>query len=200
MVVAIAASTGGPEALERLLLRVPAPCSAAIIVVQHGPAWMMHTLCRRLGRVTRHTVQLATPHITPSAGNVYIAPGEHHLVVDREGRMQLNDDPPENGVRPAADPLFRSLATYYGAQCIAVILTGLGRDGALGAKNIKAANGHVIAQDPATATAPFMPEAVVALGLVPRALTLNTIPGELQLEIRSRKHLSPDNSMFKKHH
>lgn len=187
VVVAIASSTGGPEALEVVLKGLNHPCAAAIVVVQHGPAWMMNTLCKRLSRATGQEVQVACHGARLMPGVVYIAPGGRHLVVDTERRFQFTDAPPENDVRPAADPLFRSLARSFGRHCVAVVLTGLGRDGALGAERVKAAGGHVIAQDPATATARYMPEAVVALKLVDRAYSLSAIAAELNRQIKNRK-------------
>jgi two-component system chemotaxis response regulator CheB len=171
--VALAASTGGPEALSTLLRVLPADCRAAFLVVQHGPPWMLETFAERLRREGPFPVELASEGVALAPGRVYLAPGGRHLCVEgRPPRLALRDEPPENFLRPAADPLFRTAADAFGPRCLAVVLTGMGRDGALGAARVLAAGGGVLAQDPESAVAPSMPQTLVAAGIPDAVLPL----------------------------
>ncbi|MGA2297510.1 MAG: chemotaxis protein CheB [FCB group bacterium] len=160
--VVVAASTGGPPALITLLRDIKEIRGAAFFIVQHGPPWMLETFAKRLQSETRHNVLLAKNGIIPEAGKIYVAPGEKHLTLDAESfKMKLDENPKENFVRPSADPLFRSAAEAFGEYCIAVVLTGLGRDGILGCKQIVSADGTVYIQDPESAVAPSMPKSII---------------------------------------
>jgi len=117
------------------------------------------------------------------ARTVHIAPGDRHLVVTPELRVELSDDPPVNFVRPAADPLFRSVAHAFGRYAIGVVLTGMGRDGSRGAAAIASAGGVVIAQDPRSALARTMPATVVELGVARTIAPLPELATALASEI-----------------
>src|SRR4051794_8366707 len=136
-VVAIAVSTGGPKALQELVPRLPANLPVPVVLVQHMPPVFTGLLAERLDRESPVHVVEAEHGMPVRAGTVYIAPGGRHMVVAkaRDGVVvNLNDAPPENSCRPAADPLFRSVVSTYGAHALGVVLTGMGSDGCKGAQ------------------------------------------------------------------
>lgn len=164
--VCVAASTGGPSALLSLFHDLSKLEQAAIFVVLHGPAWMMDSFAQRLERESNHKVLVGSHGMKVVPGYVYLAPGDEHMIVNKQSMcIELNKNPKENFVRPAADPLFRSVATTFGKHSLGVVLTGLGCDGAKGASVIAQAGGTVLVQDPASATAPSMPQSVIATGI-----------------------------------
>lgn len=178
--VCIATSTGGPETLATVLKQLPVTPTAAFLLVVHGPAWMLETLAGRLRPLLAMPVKLAVHGETLIPGTIYLAPGERHLLVQPGSlALSLSDTPPENYVRPAADPLFRSAAQAFGRHCIGVVLTGLGRDGTLGALHVAAAGGVVIAQDPAGAVAGSMPQTVIDSGAVTTVVPLERMAATL---------------------
>lgn len=161
--IVIAISTGGPTALEEVLSALSAPLPVPILIVQHMPAMFTRLLAQRLDRLTPATVTEATHGQLVAAGEVLIAPGDQHMEVARNGagvRIELGTGPKENFCRPSADVLFRSAARVYGSGTLAVVMTGMGQDGARGARDVLAAGGSLIAQAPETATIPTMPAAV----------------------------------------
>ena len=174
--VAIAASTGGPPTLQQIFERLPQTDKAAYLIVLHGPPWMLKTFSERLNEKTDFTVHHAEEGMEITPGEVYLAPGQKHMVVNESYRIELNDDPPENFIKPSADPLFRSVAATFGKQSIALILTGMGSDGTAGAGFISVAKGTVIAQDPKTAVLPSMPQSVINLNLAEKIIPLENIP------------------------
>lgn len=162
--VGIASSTGGPQTLIQFFGDLPRIDSAAFFIVQHGPAWMLASFAERLRGVAAMDVRLGTDGMAVEPGVIYLAPGEHHMIIDPQSfELRLIDDPPENFCKPAADPLFRSIATAYGRSSFSIVLSGMGRDGTIGSGYIRAAGGTVIAQDPATAILPSMPQSVADL-------------------------------------
>jgi two-component system chemotaxis response regulator CheB len=163
-VVGIGASAGGIDALTRLVGRLPADLPAAVCVVLHVPATGRGMLAAILARRTALEVDVATEGEPVHAGRIYVAPSDRHLTV-RDGRLRLDRGPKEHGVRPAVDPLLRSLAAAYGARAVAVVLSGALHDGSSGALAVRDAGGAVLVQDPEDATVPSMPEsALSALG------------------------------------
>lgn len=163
--VGICTSTGGPPTLIEIFKNVDENTKAAFFVVQHGPPWMLETFSQRLQREAKLKVVLASNGMQSEPGNIYIAPGDKHMRVEKETmKIVLDDGPKENFVRPAADPLFRSMADAFGKFSIGVVLTGLGRDGAQGVAQIGSAKGTVIIQDPETAVAPSMPRTAINTG------------------------------------
>jgi two-component system, chemotaxis family, protein-glutamate methylesterase/glutaminase len=169
-VVGIGASAGGVDALLALIRRLPADLDAALCIVLHVPATGRSVLAPILARRTDLTVEVAADGAALKAGRVYVAPPDRHLTV-AAGRVRLTQGPKENGVRPAADPLLRSLAAAYGERAVAVVLSGALRDGSSGALAVSRAGGAVIVQDPEEATVPSMPEsALAAVGEAARVL------------------------------
>ena len=176
--VVIGASTGGPRALSDML---PALCGAIdlpILIVQHMPAGFTKTLADSLSRRTGKTVVEAAEAMPLEPSAVYVAPGGKHLLMRGSGTSivtALNEQPPENGCRPSADVLFRSAASVLGGEAVAVILTGMGRDGTVGLGAVRRAGGHVIAQDEASSVVWGMPGSAVEAGVVDEVHPLDRI-------------------------
>ncbi len=181
-VLAIGSSTGGPDALASVLPALPADLSVPVVVVQHMPALFTRLLAQRLDTHCRLRVQEATEgaHLVP--GEVLIAPGGQHLALRRQGAsvvVHLNEDPPENFCRPSVDVMFRAVSSIYGDRVLAVVLTGMGRDGERGARVIREAGGEIVAQDEATSVVWGMPGAVTMSGQADKVLPLPRIGPEL---------------------
>jgi two-component system, chemotaxis family, protein-glutamate methylesterase/glutaminase len=163
-VVVVASSTGGPRALAAIMPHLPPTLDAAILIVQHMPAGFTRSLARRLDAVCQLPVCEAEDGQMVVHGRVYVAPGGRHMAVTRRAAgvaIALEDSPPLWGVRPAADVLFPSAAHVFGASTIAVVLTGMGRDGAEGARLVRATGGRTILQDRESATIYGMPHAAL---------------------------------------
>jgi two-component system chemotaxis response regulator CheB len=159
-VVALGASAGGVEALTRVVRELPPAFVAPILVVVHIPA----TAVSRLPAILTRAGPLPAGHAqhgqVPEPGRIYVAPPDRHLVVD-EGRLVLLEGPHENGVRPAIDPLFRSVASWYRHRTIGAVLSGTLDDGTAGLAAIRAKGGVTAAQDPSEAIAPGMPTSAI---------------------------------------
>lgn len=174
--VFIATSTGGPPTLIELFKQIDPNVNAAFYVVQHGPAWMLETFSQRLQRESKFKVNLVSDGMDSDIKNVYIAPGDKHIRINKVNYRVVTDyGPKENFVRPAADPLFRSAAEAFGKHSIAVVLTGLGRDGTQGAGEMASVKAKIIVQDPETAVAPSMPNTVIASGINCETVPLDNI-------------------------
>jgi len=183
-VVAIAASTGGPTALRHILSELTAPFPVPVLVVQHIALGFGQGLAEWLGEATALQVKVAVDHEPLAAGTVYIAPDQLHLGVSADGRVALSDTAPVNGAKPSATHLFSSVADAYGSGALAVILTGMGRDGASGLHKVKAAGGLVLAQDEHSSVVFGMPGAAVADGVVDVILPLDQIAVLIGREVR----------------
>jgi len=190
-IVAIGTSTGGPNALAEVLPRIPADFPVPIVVVQHMPPIFTRLLAERLASKSAFPVEEGSSGITLSPGHAWIAPGNFHMKVIRTGlyaRLNLNQDAPENSCRPAVDVLFRSVAKAYGANVLAVVMTGMGSDGVRGAQDIREAGGNVIIQDEPSSVIWGMPGLVHASGLDDACYPLNQLAGEITRRVlRSRE-------------
>jgi two-component system chemotaxis response regulator CheB len=178
-VLVIGSSTGGPEALAKVLSQLPATLPVPILIVQHMPPVFTRQFAQRLDRLSPLRVMEAADGSPLVPGTAHLAPGAHHLVVRATPRglhTGLNQGPPENFCRPAVDPLFRSAVTAYDGAVLAVVLTGMGSDGRTGAGQIREAGGTVIAQDQATSVVWGMPGAIAQAGLADEILALDRIP------------------------
>jgi len=177
-ILAIGSSTGGPSALNTLLGALPAYFPLPIVLTQHMPAHFLVSLAERLERETPLSAVVAEEGMPLAPGRIHIAPGGRHLeiVSGAAGLVcRLSDAPSEHHCKPAVDPMFRSLARLPGLRVLAVVLTGMGADGAEGALAINKAGGCVIAQDEATSVVWGMPGATVQLGAAHEVLSLNAI-------------------------
>lgn len=187
-VVAIGTSTGGPNALAELFAVLPPRLPVPLLIVQHMPPMFTRMLAERLTKNSPIPTAEAQSGLELEPGRAWIAPGDYHLVVVRDGavpRLHVQQDPPENACRPAVDPLLRSVAQVYGPHCLAVILTGMGQDGLRGCQAVRAAGGQVLAQDEATSVVWGMPGAVARAGIADRVLPLPMLPHEI---VRRVKH------------
>ncbi len=177
--VAIGASTGGPDALSKVLTSLPADFPVPIFIVQHMPPLFTRLFASRLDSSSQLTVKEARDGDVPAAGAVYIAPGDFHLSLRRDAagraRMVVSQEGPENWVRPAVDVLFRSVAEVYGEKILAVVLTGMGQDGMKGSEPIIAGGGQVVVQDEETSVVWGMPGSVAQAGLAQHILALGDI-------------------------
>jgi len=185
-VVAIGASTGGPQALKAVLSCLPSDFPLPVLVVQHiakGFTEGMVDWLRLECAVPMRVVEEETPL---RAQGVYVAPAGQHLAV-KGGSLILTDDPPVSGHRPSATVLFRSLARSYGTAVLGVLLTGMGDDGAAGLGEIKRAGGSTLAQDESTSVVFGMPAVAISMGVVDHVLPLPLIGNMVvDLERRSR--------------
>ncbi len=178
--VGVASSTGGPQTLLKVFADIAYSERSVFFLVQHGPVWMLTSFVERLQNVTPMKVQLGVDRMKYHPGNIYLAPGDLHMIVDPVNEeLRLIDDPPENYCKPAADPLFRSIASAFGTSSMSIVLSGMGRDGTIGSGYIKAAGGTVIAQDPATAILPSMPQSVTELMIASKIIPLENLGAEV---------------------
>jgi two-component system chemotaxis response regulator CheB len=193
-VAVIGVSTGGPNALAELFRSLPAGLPVPLLIVQHMPPMFTRLLAERLSVTSKVRVEEATSGAVLEAGRAWIAPGDFHMTIARDGtkvRIQLNQNPPENSCRPAADPLFRSAARVYGSGCLAVVLTGMGQDGLRGCEDIRSVGGQVIVQDEATSVVWGMPGFVARSGLANKVLPLAMIGGEIVRRVAVSRGVAP---------
>ncbi|GGN79127.1 chemotaxis response regulator protein-glutamate methylesterase [Actinoplanes lobatus] len=186
-ILAIGSSTGGPDALTKVLLGLPTDLPVPIVITQHMPPVFTKMFAERLDRSTPLRVLEAGEGMELAAGTVYIAPGDRHLVFERRGTAtvtRLSGAPPENSCRPAVDVMFRSVAALYGGLAYAAVLTGMGQDGRSGAKVLRDSGAEVLAQDEASSVVWGMPGAVVGAGLADEILPLDRIASALLNRVR----------------
>lgn len=181
-IVAIGASTGGPNALEAILQDFPANFPVLIVIVQHMPPVFTKRLADRLSSKCKIRVEEAVTGSIVEPGVAWIAPGDYHLVLEKQGfgaRIRTNQEARENSCRPAVDVLFRSTAKIYGAGVLAVVLTGMGQDGLHGCQNIREAGGKIIVQDELSSVVWGMPGSVANSGFADRVVSLQDMAAEI---------------------
>lgn len=177
-VVAIGASTGGIHALGRLLAEIDAGCTAPILITQHLPGSFMTYFAAQVAQLARRPCHVAEDRMRLRAGHAYIAPGDAHLVCApmTDGHvLRLDRQRAASGCTPSVDPMFASIAACFGADAFAAVLSGMGRDGAIGAARLVAAGGTLVAQDRESSVVWGMPGAVVAAGLAQAVLPPDAI-------------------------
>ena len=180
-VIAIGASTGGTEALKRVLIKMP-PNSPGIVIVQHMPANFTTAFAARLNDLCQIAVKEAQDNDSVTPGTALLAPGNFHMILRRSGAryyVEVKTGPMVHHQRPAVDVLFKSTAKYAGANAIGVILTGMGADGADGLLEMKKAGASTIAQDEKSCVVFGMPKEAIKLGAADKIVTLESIASEI---------------------
>ncbi len=178
-IIAIVSSTGGPNALFRILQELPDDLTVPVLIVQHMINGFITGLAEWLTGKNHLQVQVARDHDMIIPGRVLLAPDDFHLTVTFNNRIKLVDMPPVGGHRPSGNYLFQSVAEHYGPKALGIILTGMGSDGAVGLQFLKAAGGKTIAQDENTSVIFGMPKAAIDLGIVDRVLPVTKIAAEI---------------------
>jgi two-component system, chemotaxis family, protein-glutamate methylesterase/glutaminase len=197
-IVAIGASTGGPNALAKVLPLIPPGFPVPIVVVQHMPPVFTSLLAERLANQSAIAVVEGAAGTLLRPGHAYIAPGNFHMTVVRTGlqyRIELNQALPEKSCRPAVDVLFRSVAAAYRSHVLGVVMTGMGSDGVHGAESIREASGEVIVQDEASSVVWGMPGLVHASGLADAVYPLDNLAAQITRRVlESHKPHAPFHS------
>jgi two-component system chemotaxis response regulator CheB len=186
--VLIGISTGGPNALARLLPAIPSNLGVPLMIVQHMPPIFTQSLAESLAAKSAIRVREAAHGETAQPNTAYLAPGgkQMRLTAGPEGTkvIQITDDPPENNCRPAVDYLFRSVATHFPGRAMAAILTGMGNDGTVGLRLLKRQGCYVVAQDESTCVVYGMPKAAVDAGVTDAVLPLDAIASRIVAIVR----------------
>jgi len=186
-IVAIGVSTGGPKALESLLSALPADLPVPMVVVQHMPAIFTRTLAQSLEAKSPLQIREGEAGAELQPGTVWIAPGDFHMVVERAGEkvlLRTHQQPPVNSCRPSVDTLFQSVVQVYGANTLAVVMTGMGQDGLQGCEEIAQRGGQVVAQDEATSVVWGMPSFIANAELADAILPLDEIAPNIISHVR----------------
>jgi two-component system chemotaxis response regulator CheB len=196
-IVAIGTSTGGPNALAEVLPRIPKDFPVPIVAVQHMPPVFTKMLADRLASRSAIPIEEGVPDATLAPGRAWLAPGNFHMAVKRAGasyRLALNQEPAENSCRPAVDVLFRSVASVFGPNTLAVVMTGMGSDGLLGAQKISNCGGQIIVQDEASSVVWGMPGAIYHSGIADAAYPLAQIAGEITRRVFESRNSNQGNA------
>lgn len=191
--IAIGASTGGTEAIRDILVRLPLD-TPPVVIVQHMPEMFTRMFARRLDAQCRLAVCEATDRQKLLPGSAYVAPGDWHMTVRRSGKgfeARIDQAPPVNRHRPSVDVLFDSVASAAGDAATAVILTGMGGDGAAGMRKVKAAGGHTLAQDEESCVVFGMPRTAIEAGCVDRVVALPAMAERIMLRVLEGRTGSP---------
>ncbi|MBM3565753.1 MAG: chemotaxis response regulator protein-glutamate methylesterase [Alphaproteobacteria bacterium] len=181
-ILAVGSSTGGPQALFAFFKDVRPSINLPVVITQHMPPTFTTILAQHIEKTCQWPCAEAKDGDVPAPGRILLAPGDFHMLFDmKDGKptARLTKDPPENFCRPAVDPMLRSLIQPYGGRVLVVILTGMGSDGAKGARAVVEAGGTVFAQDEASSVVWGMPGAVATAGLCSAVLPLNQMGGHV---------------------
>jgi len=189
-ILAIGTSTGGPTALGELLPALPSDFPVPVVIVQHMPPLFTRLLAERLNKKCALEIREGEPGEELCVGHAWIAPGDYHMVLERQGttvRLGLNREAPENSCRPAVDALFRSVAAIFGANVLAVVLTGMGADGVRGCEVVRQQGGQVLVQDEESSVVWGMPGQVAAAGYAHGIFPLQAIAGEIGRRVQASR-------------
>lgn len=185
VLVVVGCSTGGPRALTTLLGSLPPDFSAPMLIVQHMPEGFTRSLADRLDRLSPVRVCEAAAGDRLQPGVAYLAPGGHHLKLGAGSRLQLSQEPPVHGVRPAVDVTLLSVAQHFSGSVVVAILTGMGSDGAMGTRALHAKGARVLVEDESTCVVFGMPRAVIQAGCADRVVPLDRLAHALYEEVQS---------------
>ena len=175
----IGASTGGPKAISDLLLPLPRDWNVAVVVVQHVDVAFSQGLAKWLGERTGHAVRVAGHGERPQAGVVLLAGTNDHLVLSKQRTLEYREEPRELFFRPSVDVFFESVADHWPQSGAAILLTGMGRDGARGMAKLRSCGWHTIAQNEATSVVWSMPKAAIDLGAASEVLAVEQMPAAI---------------------
>jgi two-component system, chemotaxis family, protein-glutamate methylesterase/glutaminase len=189
--VVIAASTGGPAAVMRVVAGLPKDLQAAVLLVLHMPAAFTSQFTIQLREISRLPVKEAESHEAPQPGVIYLCPGANHLRISSTGKITLDGGPRIEGYRPCADVALESAAAFARPLTLAVVLTGMGNDASKGVQAVKAAGGHVIVQDEATSVIFGMPAEAIKTGSVDEILPLDQISAAIEKRVAKITRLAP---------
>lgn len=180
-IIGIAASTGGPQTIKSLIEDFSTrQVNTAVVIVQHMAEGFMQGFCDWLAAYSSIPVVMPQKGDSIKPNNIYIAPGEYHLIFDKDGCFSFLNSPPIQGIRPSADLMFSSLGETFRERVIAVILTGMGSDGTLGLQKVKENNGYIVSQDEESSLIFGMPKSAIEAGLVNKILNITEIPMYLE--------------------
>jgi two-component system, chemotaxis family, protein-glutamate methylesterase/glutaminase len=179
-VLVIGSSTGGPRALSTVVPSLPANLQAAVLIVQHMPAGFTRSLAERLDSLSALKIKEAEPGDKLEVGRALVAPGGFHMILDANGEIALNQNPPVHAVRPAIDVTMTSVVQRYGRVTVGVVLTGMGNDGTTGCTLIHSAGGKVIAEAESTCVVYGMPRSVYEAGVVDLVVPLTEVAATIQ--------------------
>lgn len=182
--IVLAASTGGPAALLRLVPNFHKGIPAALVLALHMPATFTSQFAQQLAAASAISVQEAAAGDALRPGTLLVCPGSHHLRITRAGQIELDEGPRIAGYRPCADVTLESASAWAGPMTIAVILTGMGNDGSRGVVAVKAAGGYIITQDEATSMIFGMPQEAIRTGAVDEVLPLDAIASAVEKRVR----------------
>jgi two-component system chemotaxis response regulator CheB len=182
-IVAIAASTGGPAAVTKVVEGLSKDLAAAVILVLHMPGAFTSQFTAQLSEVSALTVKEAVTNETPQAGTIYVCPGSSHLRLSPQGKIVLDEGPRIEGYRPCANVAFESIAAHARHLAVGVVLTGMGNDASKGALAVKSKGGFVFAQDEATSMIFGMPAEAIKVGAVDEVLPLGNIAAAIEKRV-----------------
>ncbi|HEY5962085.1 MAG TPA: CheB methylesterase domain-containing protein, partial [Polyangiaceae bacterium] len=198
-VVLVGCSTGGPQALAKIIPQLPANLGVAVLIVQHMPPVFTASMAESLNRLSSLTVTEASDGQLVQPNVVLIAPGGRHMTVrsDRvkgERRIAINDDPPVNSCRPSVDVLFRSAAEAYGGNTLSIVLTGMGEDGLEGVKALRSVGGKTLSQSEGSCVVFGMPRAIELAGHADEVVGLEQMASRLTSWLRHVSHRGRDDA------
>jgi len=178
-IIAIGSSTGGPTAVEEVIKNLPSNLTVPVLIVQHMPENFIPAFVARLDKITSLKVMVGSPNIKPAAGMIIVAPAHTNMIISdqKTKKIAFTDEVFKDFNNPSVNAMMLSVAKQYGGRTIGVILTGMGKDGALGLKAIKDAGGHTIGQSKETCTIFGMPKAAGDIGAVDKFVPLKEIAG-----------------------